>query len=151
MARRRPSHLGTVLLLLAGAYLLYLSVPNVAPAVRAAKADGTPGMFTAQRLQCISHPGHESCSWTGEFRSDDGTIRRADVSLYGSGRNSLHEGERTRAFDIGRESRVYGPDGSREWISIALMILVGAAFFVFALVRVRRRIRTPARESVPVP
>ncbi len=138
MARGRRSHGLTVVLVLAALYLLYLAVPNIAPAVRAARADGVPGVFTARHLQCVRHPGHQSCAWTGEFTSDDGRIHRADVSLKG-GRDPLREGARTKAVDVGRASRVYGPDGSSEWVVVALMILTSAALVAFAAVRTVRR------------
>ncbi|MFI0366872.1 hypothetical protein ACH35V_03280 [Actinomadura sp. 1N219] len=127
------------------AYLLYLAVPNVGPALRAASAEGTPGVFTAQQLQCIQHPGHESCSWKGEFRSDTGGIHRTGVSLHGAGRDSLQVGAQTKAVDVGRTSRVYSPDGSREWVAIALMVLTSAILLTFACLRMRpRRSTTPA-------
>ncbi|GAA2076806.1 hypothetical protein GCM10009780_11810 [Actinomadura alba] len=142
MKPRRPGHPITVVLVLAAAYLLYLAVPNIGFAIRAADADGRPGVFTAQRLQCVRHTGHESCSWTGEFRSDDARTRRAEVSLYGSRRDTLRSGEQTRAFDIGRPNRVYRPEGSREWVAVAMMVLLGMALFLCACVRLRRRQRT---------
>lgn len=146
--RHRPrSPAITVVLILAALYLLYLAVPNLGTAIRAAKADGAPGVFTAQKLQCIQHPGHESCSWTGEFRSDDGRTRRTEVSLYGAGRNSLRAGEQTRAFDIGRSYRVYGEAGSREWVFVTLMILVSGAMLTFAGVRILRPRPRPAGQS----
>lgn len=149
MAPRRRSHGLTVVLILVALYLLYLSVPNIGPAVRAARADGTHGMFTARHLQCVQHPGHESCTWNGDFASDDGRIHRTEVSLQGSGRDSLREGAQTEAFDVGRASRVYGPDGSNEWVVIALMVLASAGFLVLAAVRTVRRPPPPAATAAP--
>ncbi|MEO5874050.1 MAG: hypothetical protein ABIS86_07590 [Streptosporangiaceae bacterium] len=139
---------GPVVLALTGVFLIYLAAPNIGPSLRAARADGTVGVFTAQRLDCLQHPGHESCSWTGEFRSADGA-RRPEVSLYGSGRDSLRVGESTTAVDVGRASRVYGPEGSHEWIATALLLLTGVLLLVFAIRRPRRRVR-PVRVEEPV-
>ncbi|WP_248964386.1 hypothetical protein [Sphaerisporangium perillae] len=130
-ARRRRSPVFTVALTLIGAFLLYLAIPNIGPAVRAARADGVPGVFTARGLDCIQHPGHESCSWSGDFRSDDGTISRTGIVLYGADRDALRAGMPTRAVDVGRPSRVYGPGGSREWVFTALLLLAGLAILVF--------------------
>ncbi|MBA9005592.1 hypothetical protein [Thermomonospora cellulosilytica] len=130
-------------------YLLYLALPNLGPALRAARLDGTAGTFTAQRLQCVRHPGHESCSWQGTFVSDDGAVRREGVWLHGSDRSSHQAGQRTRAYDTGRESRVYGPGGSREWVPIALMVAVSGALLAFAFSRPRERRDPGAGEPVP--
>lgn len=135
MARRRSSPLFAGVLILAAVYLLYLAVPNVRPAVRAARADGTPGVFTARRLSCVRHPGHESCSWTGEFHSDDGRIHRTRVALHGSDRKSLRSGTRIAAIDVGRARQVYGPEGSTEWLPTALLLLAGVAIVVYLAVR----------------
>ncbi|GLW05819.1 hypothetical protein Misp01_09490 [Microtetraspora sp. NBRC 13810] len=135
MAGRRGPRAVTVVLVLVAVYLLYLAVPNIGPAVRAARADGVPGVFTAQQRECVQHPGHESCVWTGDFRSDDNSVRRTQVDLYGSERDSLRAGERTRAFDIGRDGRVYGPGGSNEWVIVALMILLSAGILTFTAIR----------------
>ncbi|MET8144107.1 hypothetical protein ABZU32_27695 [Sphaerisporangium sp. NPDC005288] len=150
-AKQGRSPVFTVALTLVGAFLLYLAVPNIGPVVRAARADGVPGVFTAETLSCIQHPGHESCSWTGEFRSDDGAVQRSEVVLYGADRESLRPGERARAVDTGRAGRVYGPGGSREWVFTALLLLAGLAIVLFPYARpLRRLLRPPAPRAVPV-
>lgn len=141
----------TVVLVAIALYLLYLALPNAGPALRAARLDGTPGVFTAQRLYCVQHPGHESCSWSGEFRSDDGATKRGEVWLYGSSRDSLRVGQQVRAYDIGRANRVYGPGGSREWIPVALMVAVSAVLLAYAFVRPAGRRGTAAPEPEPAP
>ncbi|HEX2315176.1 MAG TPA: hypothetical protein VHJ17_15645 [Thermomonospora sp.] len=158
MARRRSrSPVLTVVLVLVGLYLLYLALPNVGPVVRAARLDGAPGTFTAERLHCVRHPGHESCSWQGRFRSDDGTVRHEDVWMYGSGRDSLRPGQRVRAFDTGRDGRVYGPGGSREWVPVTLMAALGVTLLAYAVLRPGRRPRPEevapehAGEAAPLP
>ncbi|MFC4586740.1 hypothetical protein [Sphaerisporangium corydalis] len=129
-ARHGHSPVFTAALTLIGAFLLYLVIPNIGPAVRAARADGAPGVFTARSVSCVEHPGHESCSWMGDFRSDAGGADRP-VALYGSDRDSLRPGMETRAFDVGRPNLVYGPGGSREWVFTALLLLAGLAILVF--------------------
>lgn len=132
-AARRRSPAFTAALTLVALFLLYLAVPSIGPAVQAARADGIAGSFTARRLDCIQHPGHESCTWTGDFRSADGTMRRAGVALYGADRDMLRAGQQTRAVDVGRPNRVYGPGGSMEWVFTALLLLaaLGLLFFLY--------------------
>ncbi|WP_063780688.1 hypothetical protein [Nonomuraea sp. SBT364] len=131
MARRDRSRAFTVVLTLVAVFLLYLAVPNAGTAVRAARADGVPGTFTPRDLTCVVHPGHESCVWTGEFRSGDGSADRSGVELYGSDRYSNRAGEPVRAVDIGLAHRVYGPGGSNEWVFTALMIAIGLAILLW--------------------
>ncbi|MGN9837145.1 hypothetical protein ACTMTI_03365 [Nonomuraea sp. H19] len=131
MARRTRSPAFTTVLTLIAAFLLYLAVPNLGTAVRAARADGAHGVFTARELTCVRHPGHESCVWIGEFRSDDGSIARPGVEMYGSDRYSNRAGERTRAVDIGLAGRVYGPGGSNEWVFTALLLASGLAILLW--------------------
>ncbi|MEU8268796.1 hypothetical protein AB0B89_16685 [Sphaerisporangium sp. NPDC049002] len=150
-ARRGRSPFFTAVLTLIGAFLLYLVVPNAGPVLRAARADGDPGVFTARSVSCIQHPGHESCSWLGEFRSDDGRIDRAEVALYGADRESLEPGAETKAIDVGRPNLVYGPGGSREWVFLALLLLAGLAVLVFAYAGPARRLlsaSTPGKTAV---
>ncbi|GAA0400564.1 hypothetical protein GCM10009530_60510 [Microbispora corallina] len=150
-AGRRRSPGFTAVLTLIGLFLLYLAVPSVGPAVRAARADGIPGTFTATRLDCVEHPGHEACTWSGDFRSDDGTVLRAGVALYGADRDYLRTGQRTRAVDVGRPSRVYGPGGSMEWVFTALLLLAGLGLLAFLYVRPLLRLAAARpRASAPV-
>ncbi|MEU8326731.1 hypothetical protein AB0C33_50935 [Nonomuraea sp. NPDC048881] len=149
VTRRRPGGF-TVVLAVVGLLLLSVSVPEFGPVVRAARADGVSGAFTARELRCVRHPGHESCVWAGDFTSGDGRIRRRDVELYGSDRGTLAAGQATAAVDTGRLTRVYGPEGSDEWLFTALLTLAGAAVLTVAARRTRRPYR-PAPEPVPEP
>ncbi|MFC4057214.1 hypothetical protein ACFOWE_02845 [Planomonospora corallina] len=135
---------------LIGVLLLWISVPNIGPAVRAARADGVPGVFTARTLQCVQHPGHESCTWIGDFRSAAGQEVRSSVALHGSGRDSLTAGATTPAVDVGRPYRVYGPDGSAEWIFTSLLACAGLGILLFQLRALRTR-RRPGRSPEPEP
>ncbi|MEU7898710.1 hypothetical protein AB0B45_38365 [Nonomuraea sp. NPDC049152] len=128
---------------LIGVFLLYLATPNIGPVIRAARADGVAGTFTAERLYCVQHPGHESCSWIGTFRSDDATVRRAEVAMYDSGRESHRAGTETRAIDVGRPNRVYGPQGSGEWMFTALLLVGGVAILAYLYVPPLMRLVSP--------
>ncbi|GII02132.1 hypothetical protein [Planobispora takensis] len=138
-AGRRSPAFGVALTVLA-VFLLLLAVPNVGTAVRAARADGIGGWFTPGRLDCVQHPGHESCVWTGDFLSEDGAVRRTGIEMYGADRYSHRAGERARAVDIGHPSRVYGPGGSNEWVFTALMLLAGVGIPVSVYGRPLRRV-----------
>ena len=131
--RRPPSTLRRLVMAAAGLLLLALALPNIGPARRAARAEGTPGAFIAETLRCTQHPGHEACTWYGTFQPDDdeGGAART-TSLYG-GRHGLDEGDTTRAVDTGRPGRVYPPSGSHEWIAVALTLIAGIALLVPAV------------------
>jgi hypothetical protein len=126
-----------LVMLVSGLLFVLVSAPNLAPAIAAARADGTPGVFTADRLSCVSHPGHEACTWYGTFRPNRGAPRR--TSLYGSGRDTVAAGQRIRAFDVGRPGRVYGSGGSNEWILTSLLLVAGAGLVCGAAATAWRR------------
>jgi hypothetical protein len=138
--RRRPSRLVSAALVLLGCVLLYVSLPNLGPVIRAATADGTPGTFTARKLTCVSHPGHRTCEWSGTFTSHDGLIQRRGVGLYAGGPDTLASGESTPAVDVGNPGRVYRPGGSREWIFTVALLLTGYLCLAWAA---RRHLAPP--------
>ncbi|MGC5010773.1 hypothetical protein ACLQ2R_08420 [Streptosporangium sp. DT93] len=123
----KPSAFFAVLAVVVGFGLLALTVPSLGPTIRAAGADGVRGTFTAADVRCVSHGGHEACSWYGSFTPVRGTATAQEVYLYGSDREMLRPGQRTVAVDVGRGNRVYGPGGSREWIFVGLLTLTGLA------------------------
>lgn len=124
----------TVLLLALALLLVTMAVANLGRGIRAATADGTPGMFTATSIDCVQHPGHESCTCYGDYRSHDDAIRREEVYLYGADRETCLIGRPTAAVDIGAAHRVYGPDGSREWMFAAALLLAGLGLGTRAVV-----------------
>ncbi|MFI0421679.1 hypothetical protein [Spongiactinospora sp. 9N601] len=128
-----------VVVMACGLLLIVLAAQNLGAALAAARGDGTPGTFTAARVECVLHPGHEQCTWVGEFRSDDGTVRRDGVGFYGSDRAMFTPGRHSRAFDTGRPGHVYGPGGSNEWIVVALLMAAGAGLMAWPLRRRRAR------------
>ncbi|GIH21886.1 hypothetical protein Aph01nite_01960 [Acrocarpospora phusangensis] len=145
MSRRRGLPFSSVVTALAGFILLWFTVPGIGPAVRAARADGVSGVFTARELVCVQHPGHESCTWTGDFLAASGTARER-VSLYGSDRETMLAGATTPAVDIGRTYWVYGPGGSNEWVFTGLLLLLGAGLLGYSAFAARGVVRpsTPA-------
>ncbi|MEW9552810.1 hypothetical protein [Nonomuraea sp. NPDC050783] len=149
--RRRVSGFDVVLAVV-GLVLLLVSVPQLGPAIRAARADGVSGVFTARELRCVQHPGHESCVWAGDFApAAGGRPARHDVELYGSDRGTLAAGRTVAAVDTGRASRVYGPGGSGEWMFVTLLALAGLGVPAVIGRRVTRNARGPAREPAREP
>ncbi|TXK40168.1 hypothetical protein [Nonomuraea sp. C10] len=139
--RFRPSPPMAVVLLLVAALALSWTLPGIGPALRLATGHGLRGTFTAQRLDCLRHPGHESCAWTGAFRSRDGLVQRTEVTLAGSDRGTHRAGQRVEAVDVGLTNRVYGPGGSAEWVFTVLLALAELALLAFALMAIAGAVR----------
>ncbi|GII91683.1 hypothetical protein [Sinosporangium siamense] len=148
--RRKPLSAFDLTTAAAGLLLVYLGAQSVGPAVAAARADGVWGVFTARRLTCVTHPGHEQCTWQGDFRPARGGTPRRNVALYGSGRGTLTPGAVTRAFDTGRDGHVYGPEGSSEWVMSALLLTGGGSLLTWPVRRYfawRRTLRAASLAS----
>ncbi|MFI6142491.1 hypothetical protein ACIBCC_30405 [Streptomyces griseus] len=141
---RKPSGFVSLLLLLAGVLLFWLTVPNLGNAARAATADGPRGTFTAARLVCVGHSGHTTCEWSGTFRSDDGAVETGGVKLYGSGRGTFEAGQTAPAVDVGNAGRVYDPSGSRAWIVTVLLVVLA---YVLLVTAARRHLAPPPAPS----
>ncbi|MEO3868856.1 hypothetical protein ABGB18_08510 [Nonomuraea sp. B12E4] len=136
--------------MIGGLVLLVFGAQQAGPALAAARGDGPHGTFTAVNAHCYEHhPGKLVCTWTGDFRSDDGKDLRKGITLYDSEQDSLTAGRTLRAFDTGRPDHVYGEDGSREWVTVALLVLLGTGLVARPLLPTRRRSRRPARRPVP--
>lgn len=143
---RRPSAFSLTITTVTGIVLLLLSVPNLAPVIRAARAEGTAGTFVAVERSCISHVGHQSCSWRGTFTSLNGEDRQPGTYLYGT--VELRPGQRVPAVDVGRPGHVYtGP--SHEWILTGALLLLGCALLVVPIGRTVARGRRGARHRRP--
>src|SRR5262249_33601194 len=116
--------------------------------VRSAQSGaGIHGTFTAQRLNCVQHPGHVACGWEGGFRSADGRTVKPDVYLYG-GAGDLTAGGSIPARDVGRSGQVYRFAGTHEWILSALLSAGGLLLVGFAL---RRAVRRQRIEEITMP
>ncbi|MEV2275712.1 hypothetical protein AB0I72_09000 [Nocardiopsis sp. NPDC049922] len=139
--RTAPSLPFSLVLLLLATAVAYVGFAGLDQHLRAARGEGAPGTFTAVSLSCIQHPGHESCTCNGHFTPDDSREPRG-VYLHAAGRETCVEGEPIAAVDVGADHRVYGPDGSREWILSVLLLLGPLAVAVgitVSWVRCRRR------------
>ncbi|WP_435110921.1 hypothetical protein [Nocardiopsis synnemataformans] len=141
----RPSPQFSVVLVVLAALVAYVGFAGLEQGLRAARGEGAPGVFTVTSITCVQHPGHESCTCNGTFTGVGGGEPRG-VYLHAAGRDTCEEGARISAVDAGASNRVYGPDGSREWILSSLILaaclgLVGgvAANWVRYL---RRAVRT---------
>ncbi|WP_440102571.1 hypothetical protein [Streptosporangium sp. H16] len=134
---RRIGAFDTVVMV-GGLSLMLLAAQNVAPARAAAFAEGVPGTFVAREVTCVQHPGHESCSWLGDFRSEDGAIQRRAIAFYGSDRQMFTPGQSARAYDTGRQGHVYGPGGSNEWVAVLALLLFGLFMVARPLFRALR-------------
>lgn len=122
---RAPSLPFSLVLLLLVAGVAYVGFAGLDQSLRAARGEGAPGVFTMSSLSCVQHPGHESCTCNGTYTADsDGEAR--GVYLHAAGRETCQEDEEIPAVDVGAENRVYGPDGSREWI-LSSVLLAGSA------------------------
>lgn len=115
---------------------------GLAPAWRARFGDGTPGTFTATRLEC-----RKACFVYGDFAADDGGVRKTDVMLL-DGPRKMSPGSTERALDTGERVAVYSTSGgpSLVWaLAFTAGGVVLAAFMVYVGVgEVRRRRRRPA-------
>lgn len=148
-ARRGPSRVISFFILAAAGLLLYVALPNLGPALRVATADGTPGTFTAQRLDCVTHPGHESCSWLGRFRPRDGSGQLRAVALSGARKDQLRTGQRVPAVDLDVPGRVYAPGRSFDWI-VTMLLLIGG-YFLLAVFAKRHLMPPPRPRGSPHP
>ncbi len=106
-----------------------------------ALADGPVGTFTPTDRQCAE----ESCSWIGEFVSDDGTITRTGVELRDAGRvrrtDPMPAGvEDVRLHDDDDRPAAYSIDYNPvPSIAGGLVVLVFTLVTVVLLVRMIRR------------
>lgn len=132
-----------------GLLLVLLALQNLGPALAALRGEGTWGTFTARRVECVQHPGHEQCTWTGEFRA--GRTLRRDVGFYGGDRGTFTPGQTVRAFDTGRRDHVYGPGGSNEWIVVVLLLAAGLGLVCRPLIRRRGTASTRGADASRAP
>ncbi|WP_304451485.1 hypothetical protein [Nocardiopsis sp. YSL2] len=128
MTRRGTSPAFALVLMVLAGTVAYVGLAGLDQGLRAARGEGTPGVFTATALSCVRHPSHESCGCDGTFTADDGGPAR-EVTLHAAGRDTCVVGAEIAAVDAGSDTRVYGPDGSREWI-VSALLLVGASVAV---------------------
>ncbi|RKS05121.1 hypothetical protein DFP74_0712 [Nocardiopsis sp. Huas11] len=144
-AKRTFPSFALALLVLAGA-VAYVGFAGLDQGLRAARGEGTPGVFTAIALSCVQHPGHESCGCDGTFAGAGGGPDR-EVTLHGAGRDTCEVGAEIAAVDAGSDTRVYGPDGSREWIFSALLLAGAGAVALWSAVQAGRGVLAAGRSG----
>jgi len=131
LRRRALSALAPLVCLLLLPFLLL----EIGPAYQARFGNGPTGTFTAQQQQCDSGG---SCTWSGEFRSLDGTVRREGVRLIG-GSALERAGDSVAAVDTGSEGVVYPADGGSNWLIITVLLAVVTAVLALTAARLLRR------------
>ena len=122
----KPSPWFSVVLVVLSVLVAYVGVSGLGQGLRAARGEGAPGVFTMTSITCVQHPGHESCTCNGTFTGDAGEEPR-NVHLHAAGRDTCVKDELIPAVDAGASNRVYGPDGSREWILSVFILVVCVA------------------------
>lgn len=127
-ARVRPSAFSLVVLVLA--WLSgYVGLAGWDQGVRAARGEGAPGVFVAESLSCVRHPGHESCVCQGTF-TPQGSDEERSVRLHAAERSDCASGAEVASVDSGAADRVYGPWGSREWMFSAALVFIAVGVTV---------------------
>lgn len=92
-------------------------------AIRAARGHGRIGTFAVTYHSC----GRYTCTWQGDFISNDGTDMRRKVDYTGSPPSGTKVGDRIRAIDTG-SFEVYQYPGSLHWLLDLFLIAFGCAF-----------------------
>ncbi|WP_345626917.1 hypothetical protein [Rugosimonospora acidiphila] len=113
---------------------------QLGPAARAAHREGSLGTF-----HVISKICQKDCRLRGDFVSDDGTITRDGVDLYGGIPHDADAGDSLRALDTGDPYGVYPPSGSRQWVWSTLSTAGGGAGLLWWVWRYP--LRAPGRRS----
>lgn len=138
--RARVSAFGVVLALSA-ALVGWIALTGLEQDLRSARGEGTPGIFVAAEAVCVQHPGHESCTCHGTFSGPDADPR--ETVLHAAGRDTCVPGSQVAAVDTGASGRVYGPDGSREWVLSGGLLAASALTLAATAVRTLRPAWTP--------
>ncbi|WP_106246395.1 hypothetical protein [Nonomuraea fuscirosea] len=115
---------------------------EVVPAYTAQFDTGTPGTFTATGRDCSGR----TCSWRGNFVSDDGLVVRRGIGL-APGAEPAAVGDRVAATEVGHKRNVYPRAGSMDWFLITLLATVSLAVLVVWGVGVVRAIRRSVRQG----
>jgi hypothetical protein len=93
------------------------------PAWLAWHGQGRPGWAVAEQRECA-----KTCSWSGTYRSDDGTVVRSDVWIWDPPEN-VRIGDRIRVVDTDDRTAVFEASGegarSNWWLSIAFFLAGG--------------------------
>ena len=130
------------------ALVIFSSMTDIGPAWRAHEGGGRRGTVTVTQEDC----GRSTCSYSGNFISDDGKDHRTGVGL-ASGFSDLSVGIRVSAVDDGDANNVYPPGGGDDWI-LTTLFLGGAigvltVWIFFVPLGARRRGQRPSDTRVP--
>ena len=120
--------------------LLLAAWREVVPAYTARFGTGIPGTFTATERDC----GGRTCSWRGDFVSDDGLVVMRGIGL-APGAEPTGVGDRVAATAVDHRRNVYPRDDSTDWFLITLLGTVSLVVLVVWGVGVVRAIRRSVR------
>jgi hypothetical protein len=115
--RGRLRHVPWVIILLGylmpfvAIFIIVLSAVDFGTTWPAAHGGGRPGTLVLQSELCRK----SSCTWSGRFRSDDGTITRESVMMRDEVAADARVGDKVRARDTGNRSWVFAEYGSSDW------------------------------------
>lgn len=109
--------------------VLAICSTDLGPSLRAARGEGTPGVLLVKSRDC-----HRTCTVSGTFTSDDGSLVRTGV-VYGDGARHAKVGARLRALDTGDRGEVFKPHGSHTWILILTVMAMAVGTLVWWLWR----------------
>jgi hypothetical protein len=93
------------------AFIIVLAAVDFGTTWPAAHGGGRPGTLLLQSGHC--RKGH--CTWSGQFRSDDGRIIRDSVLMRDGVPAGARVGDRVRARDTGNRGFVFAEYGSSAW------------------------------------
>jgi len=106
------------------AVMFALTVVSLGPAWAAAHGGGRPGVLTIE-VACAKR----DCA-RGQFRSDDGSVVRDNVTMHDSAPVGRPVGDRVRARDTGDEGGVFAETGSDTWLLIGGVAAASGGFLL---------------------
>jgi membrane protein implicated in regulation of membrane protease activity len=101
--------------------LLAIGALGLGPAIRAARGEGTRGVFTARTLSC-----DRTCSWTGTFTAGNRQVW-PDVMYDGALPPATHPGSIVPALYPGGSNDVFAVRGSTAWRIYAVLMPAASA------------------------
>ena len=133
--RRASAELWWVVAPQFAAAILVLAAIDLGPAWSAAHGHGIHGSFTVTDESC---GGKGGCSYTGDFVSEDGTVRLSDLPYEDGDVNEV--GDQVEAIVPAHREVAYSAHGSSayKWI-IAVMVTCCFALFVWLILLASRR------------
>lgn len=114
-----------IVIALFGLAFVLSGVRWLGPALQAAKGEGIRGTLTIETRNC-----RKACGWSGEFVSNDGRLRVADVDTDDLSPKA-QVGDRVAVLYAG--GRAYAPDDSTEWLGIVALTLLGVVIIGWAI------------------